>query len=46
VARFFDGLEMLPPGVVAVDEWPAYDGKPTPPAGRTTPYYVGIGRKA
>ncbi len=45
VARFFDGLEVLPPGVVAIDQWPAYDGKPTPPAGRTTPYYVGIGRK-
>jgi O-methyltransferase involved in polyketide biosynthesis len=32
VARFFDGLDLLDPGVVPVDEW-----RPSPPAARPTP---------
>jgi S-adenosyl methyltransferase len=44
VARFLAGLDAVAPGVVAFDDWPAYDGKPVPPAGRRTPLYVGIGR--
>jgi hypothetical protein len=45
VTAFFDGLELVPPGVVPVDEW-----RPAPGAGVagldgwTNPLYVGIGR--
>jgi hypothetical protein len=47
VARFFDGLELIEPGVVHLDEWrpdeqvPAANGH-----GRVTPIYCGVGRKA
>jgi hypothetical protein len=45
VARFFDGLELLDPGVVPVDQWrPPADT--TPPSGPdATPIYGAIGRK-
>ncbi len=45
VAHFLDGLDVAPPGVVAMDDWPAYEGRPVPAAGHRTPFYVGIGRK-
>jgi hypothetical protein len=44
VARFFDGLELVDPGVVQVDEWRQPD-PPVPPEGWTNPLYVGVGRK-
>jgi hypothetical protein len=44
VTRFLDGLEMVEPGVVAVDEW-----RPDPPASqdpeRLVPFYGAVGRK-
>jgi hypothetical protein len=47
VARFFDGLEVVEPGVVQVDQWRPADGPPPvlPPEGRTNPLWVGVGRK-
>src|SRR5690606_37263409 len=45
VARFFEGYEMLGPGVSQIEEWPELEGKHVPPNGRESPYYVGIGRK-
>jgi SAM-dependent methyltransferase len=47
VARFFDGLEVVEPGVVQVDQWRPDDGPSPalPPHGRTNPLWVGVGRK-
>jgi hypothetical protein len=47
VARFFDGMELVEPGVVQVDEWRPLDGPAPvlPPEGRTNPLWVGVGRK-
>ena len=44
VSRFFEGLELVEPGVVQVDEWRDPD-PPAPPEGWTNPLYVGVGRK-
>jgi O-methyltransferase involved in polyketide biosynthesis len=44
VAKFFEGLEPVDPGVVQVDEWRNPDAPPPPP-GWTNPLYVGVGRK-
>lgn len=44
VMRFFNGLDVVPPGVVGVSEW-----RPSPgelPTGARTIFYGGIGRKA
>jgi hypothetical protein len=42
VTRFFDGLELLPPGVVQTPQW-----RPdTPPSGSQVPMWAGVGRKA
>jgi hypothetical protein len=45
VTRFFDGLDLLEPGVVRVDEWrpPASPGNPS--SGWVPPIHCGIGRK-
>jgi SAM-dependent methyltransferase len=46
VARFFDGLELIAPGLTTLDERrPLPDHDFPLPAGWTTPYYVGIARK-
>lgn len=48
IARFFDTLELLEPGLVPIDDWrpsEAHPRPPAPPAGRPTPIYVAIGRK-
>jgi hypothetical protein len=44
VSRFFDGLELVEPGLVPVDQWRPDD---QPPSGvdRAVPFYGGIGRK-
>jgi hypothetical protein len=39
VSRFFDGLELLEPGVVSVDHWCGKGESPTTP---TTPIYGGV----
>jgi hypothetical protein len=45
VARFFDGLDLVDPGVVQVDLW--RPSAPAAPTGGewTNPLYVGVGRK-
>lgn len=47
VARFFDGLQLVEPGVVQVDRWRPLDGpEPVlPPEGRVNPLNVGVARK-
>lgn len=47
VARYFDGLELIEPGVVQVDDWRPQDGPlpVLPPAGSTNPLHVGVGLK-
>jgi trans-aconitate methyltransferase len=45
VARFFDGLDVLEPGVVQVDDWLRVESPPPTAKGWTNPLYVGIGRK-
>lgn len=42
ITRFFDGLEIVPPGVVNVSSWRA--GLPARKPGRTI-FYAGVGRK-
>ena len=43
VTRFFDGLDLMPPGVVPVSEWDLGDAMDTTIGGLVG--YVGIGRK-
>jgi hypothetical protein len=45
IERFYDGLEMVDPGLVPIDEWrPAADA-PAPLSSRPVPVFGGIGRK-
>lgn len=47
IAEFFDGLELLAPGVVRADAWyPPSEAAPALPADWTPPVYCGVGRKA
>jgi hypothetical protein len=43
IERFFDGLEILEPGVVWMARWRPDPG--TRPAGRPNSLYGGVGRK-
>ena len=43
VTRFFDGLELVPPGVVYVHAWRPDPGDPVPPGGVSA--YGGVARK-
>jgi hypothetical protein len=43
IARFFDGLELLEPGVVPLPQW--RPSSPAPAAGGYVPHYCGVGRK-
>jgi S-adenosyl methyltransferase len=43
VTRFFDGLELVPPGVVYVHEWRPDPGDPVPGDGMSA--HGGVGRK-
>ncbi|WP_328558706.1 SAM-dependent methyltransferase [Streptomyces coelicoflavus] len=43
VTRFFDGLELLPPGVVSCNRWHPEDGGGDPPA--EVAMFGGVGRK-
>jgi hypothetical protein len=56
ILRFFDGFDLVEPGLVQIDSWhPPGSGladgegraapSPAPPPGRPTPIYAGIGRK-
>jgi hypothetical protein len=44
VSRFFDGLDLVPPGVVRIDQW--HPETPPTPGARPTPIYGGVARKA
>lgn len=44
ITRFFDGLELIPPGVTPVDEWRPHE-PPSATAPSKTFIYGGIGRK-
>jgi S-adenosyl methyltransferase len=43
VAAFFDGLDLLEPGVVSMERWRAPDGEPPDP--RPGAFYGAVGRK-
>jgi hypothetical protein len=45
VSRFFDGLELVDPGVVPVELWRPPPTAPTPPTDALLPGYAAIGRK-
>lgn len=47
IARFFDGLELLEPGVVQLPEWRPDTAAPRigSPGGTVVPHYCGVGRK-
>jgi S-adenosyl methyltransferase len=45
IARFLDGLELVEPGIVPVDEWRPDGEAPTVPGGRTPPWYGAVARK-
>jgi hypothetical protein len=47
VAEYLAGVELVPPGVVQVDEWrPDLEPPPTVHEGWTNPLWAGVGRKA
>jgi hypothetical protein len=43
--RFFDGLDMVEPGLVPIDDWHPSDSAPLPHSARPVPIFGGIGRK-
>jgi hypothetical protein len=45
VSRFFDGLKMVNPGVIQIEQWHPHETKPAPPAGTEIPIHVGVGYK-
>ena len=45
VARFFDGLDVLDPGVVPLAEWRPDAGSPSRTETRVTPMFCGVARK-
>jgi hypothetical protein len=45
VTRFFDGLEILAPGVVPVDRWRPPEGAAAPPEHLATPIHGAVGLK-
>ncbi|HET8621393.1 MAG TPA: SAM-dependent methyltransferase [Acidimicrobiales bacterium] len=45
VSRFFDGLELVGPGVVTIDRWEASATDTDPPEGWVMPVYGAVGRK-
>jgi hypothetical protein len=45
VARFFDRLELVEPGVVLIDQWRPDEGTPAPSEEWPAPFYGAVGRK-
>jgi hypothetical protein len=45
IARFFDGLDMVDPGLVPIEDWRPDDDRPRLPGRRPTPIFAGVGRK-
>jgi hypothetical protein len=45
VAHFFDGLELVEPGVVMVDQWPDVAAAPAATEAAMMPFYAALGRR-
>lgn len=45
IAEFFDGLDLVSPGLVQIDTWRPPDGHEPAAADRPPPIYVGVARK-
>lgn len=45
IERFLDGLELMEPGVVQIDQWQRYANQPAPYAELLVPIWGGVGRK-
>lgn len=45
VARFFDGLDLLEPGVVQIDEWRPEGEAPAVPGGARPPWFGAVAAK-
>ena len=46
ISRFFDGLDLVSPGLVQIDEWrPRGEAEPIPLTGRTTPIFGAVAHK-
>jgi S-adenosyl methyltransferase len=45
IARFFDGLDMVEPGLVPIEEWRPDPGMSPAPDRRPIPLFAGVGRK-
>ena len=45
IDRFFDGLDMVEPGLVPIDEWRPSGRRPLPRSSRPVPIFGGLGRK-
>jgi hypothetical protein len=45
ICRFFDGLDLVGPGVVPIDEWRPSENAPLPRSARPVPIFGGIGQK-
>jgi hypothetical protein len=45
IERFFDGLDMVEPGLVPIDAWHPSQDAPLPRSSRPIPIFGGIGRK-
>ena len=45
IVRFFDGLDMVEPGLVPIDDWHPSGNAPMPHSARPVPIFGGIGRK-
>jgi hypothetical protein len=45
IARFFDGLDVVEPGLVPIEEWRPAGAATSPPDQRLIPLFAGVGRK-
>lgn len=45
IGRFFDGLVLVEPGLVPIDEWHPAGDRPLPRSSRPVPLFGGLGRK-
>jgi hypothetical protein len=46
IARFFDGLDMVEPGLVPIEDWRPEGGRSRPAGQRPIPLFAGVGRKS
>jgi hypothetical protein len=45
IARFFDGLDLIEPGLVPIDDWHPSENVPLPRSSRPVPIFGGVGLK-